>query len=347
MLYFVARFELHVILREIVAKGRKKMKGEKVAQLELLLHSHPEGMRKAEIARRIGVHRSTISRYIDDLKNYIEITDENNLIKLAEKPEMEPMELSVYEGLAFNLSAKMLALNTEMQNPHLVTGLRKIAMNMQSYAPTVSSNIMSLAEEIDKEITKQSGAAKYNSIMEVLIDSWVSGKIVKVQYKGNDFEEPEENEFAPYFIGFVESHDGRNPISVTGRLRHTTNIITLEIAKIISAEILDQTYTIPDNLKAFKKKEALDDIDSSDMIPLTLSMKEKSAFNAFTTLYMEQPKIEKQEDGSFICKMSVENSIELILRLVQCGSSVKILEPESFKKRFCNYLENIQTVYKD
>ena len=30
------------------------MKGERVAQLELLLLSHPEGLRRAEIARRLG-----------------------------------------------------------------------------------------------------------------------------------------------------------------------------------------------------------------------------------------------------------------------------------------------------
>ena len=55
------------------------MKGERVAQLELLLRSHPEGMRRAEIARRLGVHRSTISRYVEDLSEKIDIYEENNL----------------------------------------------------------------------------------------------------------------------------------------------------------------------------------------------------------------------------------------------------------------------------
>ena len=61
------------------------MKGERVAQLELLLRSHPEGMRRAEIARRLGVHRSTISRYVDDLSQLIDIYEDNNLIKIKEK----------------------------------------------------------------------------------------------------------------------------------------------------------------------------------------------------------------------------------------------------------------------
>ncbi|NLV60739.1 MAG: HTH domain-containing protein, partial [Spirochaetales bacterium] len=69
------------------------MKGERVAQLELLLHSHPEGLRRAEIARRLGVHRSTISRYVDQLKEYIDIYEENNLIKIRSKLEDENIAL--------------------------------------------------------------------------------------------------------------------------------------------------------------------------------------------------------------------------------------------------------------
>ena len=58
------------------------MKGERVAQLELLLRSHPEGLRRAEIARRLGVHRSTISRYVEDLSKKIDLYEDNNLIKI-------------------------------------------------------------------------------------------------------------------------------------------------------------------------------------------------------------------------------------------------------------------------
>ena len=86
------------------------MKGERVAQLELLLRSHPEGIRRAEIARRLGVHRSTISRYVDDLSKHIDIYEENNLIKLRDKDvDSSPMELSIYESLAFNMGTEALA----------------------------------------------------------------------------------------------------------------------------------------------------------------------------------------------------------------------------------------------
>ena len=130
-----------------------EMKGERIAQLELLLRSHPEGIRRAEIARRLGVHRSTISRYVEELANYIDIYEENNLIKIrVSDDEPSNMELSIYECLAFNMGAEALAGKAEFANPHLASGLRKLAMNMKSYAPKISENALSIADRIDKAI---------------------------------------------------------------------------------------------------------------------------------------------------------------------------------------------------
>ncbi len=322
------------------------MKGERVAQLELLLHSHPEGLRRAEIARRLGVHRSTISRYVDQLKEYIDIYEENNLIKIRSKLEDENIALSVYESLAFNFSAEMLADNAEFQNPHLASGLRKIALNMRSYAPKISENLVNLAEQIDLQLQQKKESSKFNAVLEVLIDSWVSGRIVRVVQSLKGFD-PIETELAPYFIGFREEDSGgRKPISVTGRLRHTTEIVTIDISTITSATILNETYTIPDNLKPFKFPIEQGRYDSIDMIPLSLRMKERSALNAFRTVVHGPPVFEKGEDGSTICNMDVENSIELYLRIIQCGDSVEILAPESFKRRFTKMLTKILKVYE-
>lgn len=322
------------------------MKGERVAQLELLLHSHPEGLRRSEIARRLGVHRSTISRYVNDLKQYIDIYEENNLIKIHQKEGDETVALSVYESLAFNLSAGALASNSELQSPHLSSGLKKIAMNMRSYAPTIAENIVGLAESIDAELMKKEVQNKqFNTVFEVLIDSWVSGKMVQLHHTSGESEV--ETEFAPYFIGFREDETGRNPISVTGRLRHTAEIITIDISSITRAIIIDETYTIPDNLKPFQSQSSDAGYDSIDFVPLTLKLKEKSAMNSFHNLTHTPPRYQKDENGTTLCKMEVENSIELILRLIQCGNAVEVIGPDSFRKKYVSYLKKILSLYPE
>ena len=319
------------------------MKGERVAQLELLLRSHPEGLRRAEIARRLGVHRSTISRYVEDLSKHIDIYEDNNLIKIKESDDNSPMELSIYESLAFNMSAEALASSVSLQNPHLASGLRKIAMNMRTYAPKISDNIFILADTIEKKIEESMvESPSYNKTLEVLIDCWVSGRIAKITTSTPDNE---EIEIAPYFIGFSEDQNGRKPMTVTGRLRHTKDIITLNIESILTVQMLNETYTIPDNLKPFTKKEKDDSYDATDMIPLVLKVKEKSALNSSSSLVHEKPEITTGENGETICSMKVENSIELQLRLVQCGTSVEILEPASFRDKFVSRLKKIIDLY--
>ena len=323
------------------------MKGERVAQLELILRSHPEGLRKSDIARRIGVHRSTIGRYIDELKQYSEIYEDNNLVKIVPGSDDEPLALSVYESLALNMGVEMLLKNSEFRTPHLASGLRKIAVGMQGYAPKVSADIMAIADQVESEANLAN--TLQNETLEVLIDAWVSGRIVRIMHthKEGDIVLDEETELAPYFIGFVENDKGRNPVTVTGRLRHTTEIVTLDISKIKSVTILNETYTIPDNLKAFRRMETPASPEYVvDTIPLTLLVKQKSALNSFDALTHGEIRTEKNADGTRICRFDAENSIELILRIIQCGDAVEVLEPVKFRNKLKDYLENILKIYR-
>ncbi len=344
---------------------RSGMKGERVAQLELILRSHPEGLRKSEIARRIGVHRSTIGRYIDELKQYSDIYEDKNLVKILPKDGEEPLALSIYESLALNMGAEMLMSNSEFTNPHLASGLRKIAMGMQNYAPKISANIVQLADEIENEAYRKASSSQCNAVLDTLIDAWVSGKIVRIVHSsktpkaaatpGSDTSQvqddtflpvDEETELAPYFIGYVENEQGRNPITVTGRLRHTAEIVTIDISAIKDVTILNETYTIPDNLKAFRRREPLYSDDVIDAIHLELLVHQKSALNSFDTLAHGKIESKKQEDGSLRCTFDAENSIELILRIIQCGNAVEILGPASFRARFVGYMSKILSMYE-
>ena len=110
--------------------------------------------------------------------------------------------------------------------------------------------------------------------------------------------------------------------------------------------ILNETYTIPDNLKAFRRMESPADPEYVvDTIPLVLRVHQKSALNSFDTLSHGSIETEKQPDGTRICRFDAENSIELILRIIQCGDAVEILEPASFRTKFKDYLQNILRLY--
>ncbi len=130
-------------------------------------------------------------------------------------------------------------------------------------------------------------------------------------------------------------------------MRHTAEIITIDISSITRAIIIDETYTIPDNLKPFQPPSNDGGYDSIDFVPLTLKLKEKSAMNSFHNLTHTPPRYQKDENGITLCKMEVENSIELILRLIQCGNAVEVIGPESFRNKYISYLKKILALYPE
>jgi len=52
------------------------------------------------------------------------------------------------------------------------------------------------------------------------------------------------------------------------------------------------------------------------------------------------------ETGWMICEIEAENSIELFMRVVQCGASVEILEPASYRQRFIREIGKIMALYQ-
>lgn len=110
--------------------------------------------------------------------------------------------------------------------------------------------------------------------------------------------------------------------------------------------MLDETYTIPDNLKPFRRNDDEKAIDPVDMIPLRLRVKERSALNSLADVIHGEMAIDRESDGSYVCSFEAENSIELTLRLIQSGKSVEILAPESYRKKFVKYLKDILSTYE-
>ena len=89
------------------------------------------------------------------------------------------------------------------------------------------------------------------------------------------------------------------------------------------------------------------DYDAIDMIPLVLSVREKSAMNSFSSLVHTPFSFTHEEDGRLMCTFKAENSIELMMRLFQCGRSVTIVQPESYRRKYLTYMRDILDSYAD
>lgn len=119
--------------------NRSGSKAARLSQVEALLLAHAGGMTQAEIARRLGVHRSTVGRYLPDLPKHIYIDDlDGGLWKLERSAYLVNVRLNLHEALAVHLATRLLATRTDKHNPHAAAALRKLGAALEKVAPRIT-----------------------------------------------------------------------------------------------------------------------------------------------------------------------------------------------------------------
>ena len=180
--------------------NRAQEKSQRLLQIEKLLWAHPEGLTRAEIARRLGVNRSTITRYLE--KGHLppsiyEDEFDGNKLKIDRSADLTKASFNLNEVLALHLSTRLLATRMDKQNPHAASALRKLGIALQRLDKNVSRHMLRSADVMDE-------AAKYRDpvyldVLETLTAAWSAGRKVAVSHlmaDGRVFEYT----FSPYFI---------------------------------------------------------------------------------------------------------------------------------------------------
>jgi len=112
-------------------------KSNRLMAIEALLLAHPEGLIQSDIANRLNVNRSTVSRYLPDLPGHFYI-EEDGRWKVDRSAYLVNVRFNLHEALAVHLAARLLATRMERQNPHAAAALRKLGVALEMLAPCIS-----------------------------------------------------------------------------------------------------------------------------------------------------------------------------------------------------------------
>ena len=179
---------------------RAQGKAQRLLQIEKLLWAYPEGMSQAEVARRIGVNRSTINRYVADndlpVGVYVDDYDDDKL-KLDRSADMTKATFNLHEIMAIHLATRLLATRTDKQNPHAASALRKLGEALQRVDQNVSQHLLRSAEMMDEAAAYRDPV--YLDVLQKLTEAWSAGRKVQVSHQMEDGRVFEYT-FSPYFI---------------------------------------------------------------------------------------------------------------------------------------------------
>lgn len=313
--------------------GKFENKLERYEQLKSLLLAYPNGLTKADIARRLGVHRSTAADYLDEFA-----------APYGALPVYEPapgryainrdlyevkIALNQHESLALHLAARLLATRTDKHYPHAAAALRKLGAAIGELSPQVSRHMGRSADALDGPHRRQD--PRFLEILETLTRAWSLGRKVHVSHEADDGRVFAYT-FAPYFI---EPYALGRTVHAIGLREPPNKVRTFKVERIRTIRLLDESYAIPDSFDPQVKLSGAWGIWYSDKEPqeVVLRFSARAARRVRETTWHPDERIEDDAaDGSIVWRARVDEWQEMLPWVRGWGADVVVLAPEEMRR---------------
>ncbi|HEY76140.1 MAG TPA: WYL domain-containing protein [Thermoflexia bacterium] len=322
---------------------RGTRKAERLLQIEALLLAHPEGLTQAELARRLGVHRSTIHRYLPDLTYRFAVYEtEDGRLVIDRDQYLTNVRLTLHEAMALHLAARMMSTRTDRHNPHAASALRKLGVALERLAPLVGRHLRISADVMDDAARRHDPV--YLEVLETLTRAWSEGRKVRVWHQHEETRKVFEYVFAPYFI---EPYPVGQTTHVIGWREPPGAVRTFKIERIQRIEMLDERYEVPAD---FDPREHLADAwgiwyTDAEPVEVVLRFHPRVAHRVRETRWHWSERIEEQPDGSLIWRARIAEPREMLPWIRGWGADVEVVEPRELRRELMREAKRLMRVY--
>ena len=323
---------------------RAEGKAARINQIERLLWSHPEGLTRTEIARRVGVNRSVITKYLDqdDLPPsiYEDHLDDKRL-KINRDADLTRASFNLHEVMAIHLATRLLATRTDKQNPHAASALRKLGIALRQLDENVSRHLLLSADVMDEDASYRDPV--YLNVLETLTEAWASGRKVKVSHQMEDGRIFDYT-FSPYFI---EPYAVGQTTHVLGLREPPGKVRTFKIERLRSAEILREEYELPEE---FDPGELLRHAwgiwyTEADPQEVILRFHPRVVRRVQESTWQRGEETELQSDGFLLWRARVAEPKEMLPWIRGWGSRCEVLEPVELKETLMGEAKTMAELY--
>lgn len=317
-------------------------KAARLGQIEALLLSHREGMIPAEIARKMGVHRSTILRNLPDLPKHIYVDDlDEGRWKIDRSNYLVHVRLTLHEAMATHLAARLLATRMDKKNPHAAAALRKLGISLERLAPRISEHLARSADVMDDEAQRHD--PKYLEVLETLTLAWAEARRVKVWHRGKE-NRIIEYDFAPYFI---EPYAVGQTTHVLGVHGPKNRRITFKLERIERIELTREVYAIPAD---FDPSDLLGDAwgiwyTDGDPVEVVLKFHPRVARRVKETRWHRNETVCEEPDGYLIWQAKVAEPQEMLPWIRGWGADVEVLAPDDVREELRGEARRLGHIY--
>ncbi len=303
-------------------------KASRLLKIEALLLAHPEGLSQAEIARRLGVNRSTILRNLADVPNVYQ--EDDNRIRIDRNSYLVNVHLNLDEALALHLATRLLATRQDRQNPHAASALRKLGMSMDKLAPRISAHILQSADLMDDPVFQRQDPV-YLAALEHLTLAWAELRMVHVWHR-HDEGTLREYDFAPYFI---EPNAVGQATYAIGMRQPPGAVRTFKIERLERVELCREHYEIPPDFdpRAFLRSAWGIWYTEGEPVPVVLQFGAGVARRVKESRWHPSQELQDLPDGGVVWRAKIAEPKEMLPWIRGWGADVEVLEPDGLRQK--------------
>ena len=308
----------------------------RLRQLEELLLLSPNGLSVAELTSQLLVNRRTVYRDIDFLSAQgVPLWQEDGHFGLNRTRYLASVRLSYQEAIALVLAGLLLARTLDERNPHVIAALRRLATTLPELP---GAHLKRAAERVE--------AYRYNStqvaVLETIAEGWGSGRKVKIAYRSPKSGGLHYRVIAPYALEPTASG-----IYIICHDKWADNIRTFKLARLESAQLLDELYTIPPDFDPEEHLASSWGIMSGEQVSEVI-LRFSAAAKPFVAERQWHPsqQIQDTPDGGCLLQVQVSEPLEMQPWIRSWGAQVEVIVPEWLRERIAEDLQQAAEQYR-
>jgi len=151
-------------------------------ELESIILRENHGWRQADLARKLGVHRSTVGRDIQEMSRRLPLVERSGLIFLDSKSYQSNIQLNIHEMLSLHLASRYLCKNHQ-SSPYFASVLKKVSDSLYNHSEFVSECIEESAQQLD--LQEEETQKRLGRLQEKLNLAWIDGKIIHLKIRNH------------------------------------------------------------------------------------------------------------------------------------------------------------------
>ncbi|HEY7590627.1 MAG TPA: WYL domain-containing protein [Candidatus Limnocylindrales bacterium] len=292
-----------------------------------VLRAHTDGIRPAEIARRIDVSPRTVYRDLKALEQEVGVAvwSEGGKWGVVGDEFLPPLKLTLAEAMAVVLSARLMVRYADKYDPDLAAAFEKL----EGILPPA------LAEHVDRTLdvlSRHPRDERFSGHVHLLTRAWAERRVVTVDYDPAKYGKGAERRRATVRPYLIEPSLQTHALYLIGWDETRGAVRTFKIERIRDVALLPRTFEPPTGGAiegTFRR--AWDIIADQAEVEVVLRFAPSVALRVRETNWHPGQSVEEGRDGSLVWRARVAGTIEIRLWILSWGDEVEVLEPADLR----------------